>query len=48
MPLHPGQGTGREDALHYMYGSSNGYKPNNLQVGYYKSSSAGNLVKGNI
>lgn len=40
-------GTGREDALHPIYGAGNGYKPN-LKVGYYKSSSSGNLVKGFI
>lgn len=28
-------GSGREDALHYIYGSGNDYKPNNIDVGYH-------------
>ena len=36
-----------EDSLHSVYGSSANYKPN-IQVGYYKASTAGCMVKGVI
>jgi hypothetical protein len=42
-------GLGIEDSLHYMYGSTNSYKPKLSGVGgvgYYKSASAGSFVTG--
>ena len=44
-------GTGREDALHPIYGATNGYKPKLTGVGgvgYNKASGAGSLVRGTI
>lgn len=41
-------GSGRENTLHYIYGATHDYAPYNLQVGYYKSSSIGNLITGNV
>jgi len=46
-------GSGREDALHYMYGTSNGYKPAltsgfNGGVGYFKPDTAGSYIKWTI
>lgn len=44
-------GTGREDALHAIYGSGNGYKPSLTApggVGYYKADSAGSFSKWTI
>ena len=49
--LEYNSGTGREDALHEIYGSINGFKPNLVSpggVGYYKASGAGSLVRGTI
>lgn len=39
---------GRIDALHEMYGSGNGFRPNLNSIGYYKSSGSGNLVRGKV